>query len=202
MCSIRSSISPFILCALSVSIFNMFLVVAQGSGVLDIFYDCLALQFLQILDNIAFSIAKMGTFGKRLKWATNKKLFGVEFDKPPYAARREISLFVKILYIANLSAMFGGMIYVSILQGTGALNCPSVQVTFPDVSFSCFERNDLSIDVLTHTDISSKDIWQNAVIVSDAGEVLRGADLIYSFFNGVYKRNGTHDGLPGKCIAG
>jgi len=30
-------------------IFNMFLVVAQGDEVLGIFYDCLALQFLQIL---------------------------------------------------------------------------------------------------------------------------------------------------------
>ena len=121
----------------------MFLVVAQGTGVLDIFYDCLALQFLQVLDNIAFSIAKMGTFGKRLKWATNKKLFGVEFDKPPFASRREISLFLKVLYIANLTAMFGGMIYVSIMQGTGALNCPSVQITFPDVSYSILNASKL-----------------------------------------------------------
>lgn len=161
----------------SSSIFNMFLVIAQGDGVLEIFYDCLALQFLQVLDNIAFRIAKMGAFGKRLKWATNKKLFEVEFEKPPFASRRGISLLVKILYIFNLTAMFAGMIYVSVLQGTGALNCPSVGVTFPD------------------------DIWQDAFVVSDSGEVVQRADLIYSYFNGVYKRNGTHDGLPGESMA-
>lgn len=115
----------------------MFLVVAQGAGVLDIFYDCLALQFLQILDNIAFGIAKKGAFGKRLKWATNKKIFLIEFEKPPFSSRKKISMFVKILYIFNLTAMFGGMIYVSIQQGTGALNCPSLSVLFPDVSSNC-----------------------------------------------------------------
>lgn len=111
----------------------MFLVIAQGAGVLDIFYDCLALQFLQVIDNIAFGIARIGSFGKRLKLACNKKLFEVEFEKPPFASRRRMSLLVKILYILNLTAMFAGMIYVSILQGSGALNCPSIGVTFPDV---------------------------------------------------------------------
>jgi hypothetical protein len=41
----------------------MFLVVAQGAGVLDIFYDCLALQFLQILDNMAFGLEKWVSSG-------------------------------------------------------------------------------------------------------------------------------------------
>jgi len=43
-----------------------------------------------------------------------------------------------------------------------------------------------------------QDIWQDAIVVTDSGEMLQPADLIYSYFNGVYKRNGTHDGLPGE----
>jgi hypothetical protein len=45
-----------------------------------------------------------------------------------------MSLGVKVMYIANLTIMFGGMVVVSYFQGTGALSCPSITVTFPDVS--------------------------------------------------------------------
>jgi len=128
----------------------MFLVIAQGTGVLDIFYDCLALQFLQVLDNIAFGIAKMGSFGKRLKWATNKKMFMVEFKKPQFSLRKNTSRLVKVLYVLNLSLMLSGMIAVSFLQESGALNCDSVAVLFPDVSLclwisrnNCLEHNSL-----------------------------------------------------------
>ena len=38
-------------------------------------------------------------------------------------------------------------------------------------------------------------------MVSNSGEIVnQDVDLIYSYFNGVYLRNGTHDGLPGKII--
>ena len=116
------------------SIFNMFLVVAQGDEVLGIFYDCLALQFLQILDNMAFSVAKMGVFGRHLKWATSKKIFLMEFDKPPYSGRKAQTLCVKLLYIFNLAVMFALLLYVNYQQITGQLTCPSITVTFPNVS--------------------------------------------------------------------
>lgn len=112
----------------------MFLVVAQGTGVLDIFYDVLALQFLQVLDDIAFRLAKLSTFGKRLKWATNKKIFLVEFDRLPFASRKKMSVFLKSLYVLNLSAMVSGMFWVSYQQMSGSLHCNSVFVTFAEVS--------------------------------------------------------------------
>mmetsp|Transcript_27421 Transcript_27421/g.54868 ORF Transcript_27421/g.54868 Transcript_27421/m.54868 type:complete len:109 (+) Transcript_27421:716-1042(+) len=46
---------------------NTFLVVVQAEEVLDIFYDVLALQFLQQLDDISFALAKIDVFGKHLK---------------------------------------------------------------------------------------------------------------------------------------
>ena len=119
------------------SIFNMFLVVAQGDEVLGIFYDCLALQFLQILDNMAFGVAKMGVFGRHLKWATSKKIFLMEFDHPPYSGRKAQTLCVKLLYIFNLAVMFALLLYVNYQQITGQLNCPSITVTFPNVSLDC-----------------------------------------------------------------
>lgn len=38
---------------------NVFLVLIQANGVIEIFYDVLALQFVQQLDDIAFSLGKM-----------------------------------------------------------------------------------------------------------------------------------------------
>lgn len=112
----------------------MFLVVAQGTGVLDIFYDVLALQFLQVIHDIAFRLAKLSTFGKRLKWATSKKIFLVEFDRLPFASRKKMSVFLKSLYVLNLSLMLGGMFWVSYQQMSGSLHCNSVFVTFAEVS--------------------------------------------------------------------
>ncbi len=49
---------------------NVVLILVQASEVLEIFYDVLALQFLQQLDDIAFSVSKMEVFGKRMYLAT------------------------------------------------------------------------------------------------------------------------------------
>ena len=43
---------------------SMFIVVAQATEVVDIFFDVLALQFLQQVDDMASKLAKMNEFGK------------------------------------------------------------------------------------------------------------------------------------------
>lgn len=49
---------------------NVYAIVIRASSVLEIFYDVLALQFLQQLDDIAFGVAKIEVLGKRLYLAT------------------------------------------------------------------------------------------------------------------------------------
>eukprot|EP00986_Skeletonema_menzelii_P002002 scaffold554_cov133-Skeletonema_menzelii.AAC.1 len=63
-----------------------------SSGVLDIFYDVLALQFLQQLDDIAFSLARMSVLSKRMKDATNRKYFQIEFNKSKFGQGRKLSM--------------------------------------------------------------------------------------------------------------
>lgn len=60
---------------------NVLLILMQARDVLDIFFDFIALQFLQQLDDIAFNLAKMGVFSKRLRAATSNKYFRVELTK-------------------------------------------------------------------------------------------------------------------------
>lgn len=52
----------------------------MAEDVLEIFYDVLALQFIQQLDDIAFSVSKLDVLGKRLQRATFTPYFRVEFQ--------------------------------------------------------------------------------------------------------------------------
>mmetsp|Transcript_11949 Transcript_11949/g.25217 ORF Transcript_11949/g.25217 Transcript_11949/m.25217 type:complete len:574 (+) Transcript_11949:205-1926(+) len=151
---------------------NTFLVVVQAEEVLDIFYDVLALQFLQQLDDISFALAKIDVFGKHLKIASTRKYFRVEFNRVPFGLRKMTSLFLKGLYFLNLAGMLAGLIMVTTNQVTGRYHCDSITVAFGD------------------------DIWDDAMVVTDSGEV-KSQVLLFSYFNGVYRRGKTtQDGRP------
>ena len=61
--------SSFVACAILrvimgyLFILNMFVVVLQAEEVVEIFFDVLALQFLQQVDDMAFRLAKLDVFG-------------------------------------------------------------------------------------------------------------------------------------------
>lgn len=150
---------------------NMFTVVVQATAVIDIFFDVLALQFLQQLDDIAFNLAKMDVFGKRIKRASTRKCFRAEFEKLPFGRRKKMSVFVKVMYIINLIGLMTGMAMVTIKQMNGYYHCQSITVQFDDR------------------------IWEKAYVMTDTGGVEQWA-LFYSYFNGVYVKNGTHHGRP------
>ena len=150
---------------------NMFVVVVQAERVVDIFFDVLALQFLQQVDDICFRLAKMDVFGKRMKVASTRKCFRSEFEKLPFARRKKMSVFVKALYFVNLCALLAGMTVITMDQSKGHYQCKSITVTF------------------------GGEIWQNSIVLNATGGIDR-MDLIYSYFNGVYVKNGTFDGRP------
>mmetsp|Transcript_27009 Transcript_27009/g.46065 ORF Transcript_27009/g.46065 Transcript_27009/m.46065 type:complete len:646 (-) Transcript_27009:335-2272(-) len=161
-------------CRLAIGYFfliNVFLVIAQSDRVLDIFYDMLALNFVSMIDDIAFQLAKYDVMGKRLRIAATAKYFRAEFERKPYLFRKKMTIFVKLLYAFNLLVFFGGMIYISVLQGQGTFQCNSIQVTF------------------------GEDIWENAWVHTPDGQV-KSQILIYSFFNGVYEQTGVYAGRP------
>lgn len=150
---------------------NMFLVVVQAKYVLDIFYDVIALQFIQQLDDICFTLAKMDVFGKRMKRATTRKCFSVQYEKLPFARRRKLSVFVKAVYLINLVVVLVGMALINVKQDRGDYYCGSISIYLGD------------------------HIWENAIVHnSTAGE--ERMNLIFSYFNGVYMKNGTIDGRP------
>lgn len=148
---------------------NAFLVVAQATSVIDIFFDVLALHFVQQIDDIVFKLSRMDVLGRTMKRASLRGCFGAEFEKLSYARRRKVTIFVKTAYFLNLVLMIGGMAVVTTKQARGDYQCPSVTVKFDDL------------------------MWENALVVHPN---IKRSDLIYSYFNGVYVRNGMHHGRP------
>lgn len=106
-------------------------------------------RFIQQLDDIAFSLAKMDVLGKRLQRACTAKLFQTEFEKQKLGrmsmrnslrrGNRRASIFLKSIYFFNLVALLGGMLYVSIRQTSGYYQCEvrfdSTPIMFAMLSF-------------------------------------------------------------------
>ncbi|EED89764.1 predicted protein [Thalassiosira pseudonana CCMP1335] len=139
-------------------LFNTFLVVIQATGVLEIFYDVLA------LDDIAFRLATIDVFGKRMKKATSAKVYRTEFERQPFAFRRNMSRFLATLYFFNFCIMFLGMGYFTVKQNRGDYYCDSISVNLGDA------------------------IWEDAVVLMPTGEIHRKV-LIFAYFNGMYVMN-------------
>ncbi|KAL3792962.1 hypothetical protein HJC23_010975 [Cyclotella cryptica] len=149
---------------------NAFLVIVQGDRVLDIFYDMLALGFVEQLDDFSFQLATIDVFGKRMKRATTKKCFRAEFPHQSIGRGKGLSIFLKTLYFFNLLVFLSLLSVVSLQQKRGFFNCKSITVTF------------------------GNDIWEEAVVKTTNG--YSEAMLVYSFFNGVYEQKGSQDGRP------
>ena len=152
---------------------NVFVILAQATGVLDIFYDVLALQFIAELDDIAFSLAKIEVLGRRLQRACTARLFQTEWEKQKMGRNKRASVFLKSVYFVNLAAFLGGMLFVSIRQRSGYFQCSSITVDFGDA------------------------IWEDPIVVIPGiPEPVTTFTLVFSYFNGVYVQDGTHEGRP------
>lgn len=131
-------------------------------------YIQLALNFVAMIDDISFRLSQLDILGKRLRNATTTPSFRMEFERKPYAFRKKMTNFTKFIFCANFLILFACVIAVGTWQKSGYYQCPSLTVALGD------------------------EIWRTAYIRS-TGE---NKTLIYSYFNGVYSKNGTHASRP------
>jgi hypothetical protein len=150
---------------------NVLLILVLSSGVLEIFYDVLALQFLQQLDDIAFNLSRMSVLSKRMKDATTCKYFQMEFNKSKFGQGRKLSILLKGMYFINLFGLLAGMVYVTVRQQAGFYTCPEITAILPDK------------------------LWEKSIVRwPDSG--IEEMVLNYPYFNGVYRQEGFHDSRP------
>ncbi|KAL7533728.1 hypothetical protein ACHAXR_006358 [Thalassiosira sp. AJA248-18] len=152
---------------------NVVIVLVQADGVIEIFYDVLALQFLQRLDDIGFSVSKMEVLGERLERATLAPSFHVDFqkEKESLGLKWRIRFFLKAVYFLNLAGFLSAMIVVSAKQISGEYQCDSITIRFGD------------------------EVWQDAIVQwpSHSNQYPPGLTkemvLAYSYFDGVYVKD-------------
>ena len=152
---------------------NVVIILIQADEVLAIFYDVLALQFIQDLDDIAFELSKMQVLGRRMQAATMAGYFEKEFEKQREGlkVKWKMKFALKAIYFFNLAAFLGAMVTVSTMQLGGQFYAQSITLNFGD------------------------ETWPKAVIQNLQGQDIR-VPLVYAFFNGVYEREGYYNGRP------
>lgn len=146
----------------------VFLVIVQASEVLPVFYDMLALQFVQSIDDVTFSLAKKDFFGVRLFEATNKE-FSVCLMKKGSCYKR--SFLIKFMYTKNFIIMLILLTSVQRKQNQGVFISNSLWIDFGEV------------------------VWNDAWLKFGNEEHQR-RNLNFASFSGVYKVNGTVNGYP------
>ena len=110
---------------------NVIIILAQADAVVEIFYDVLALQFIQQLDDIGYTICRMDVFGKRLRRATMTPYFDDEIENHEnerLGVKWRMRVFLKGLYFVNLAVFLAVMIIVSVRQTNGKYQCESITI--------------------------------------------------------------------------
>mmetsp|Transcript_21523 Transcript_21523/g.45518 ORF Transcript_21523/g.45518 Transcript_21523/m.45518 type:complete len:402 (+) Transcript_21523:104-1309(+) len=149
----------------------LFFAVLQESDALNIFFDVLALEFIERMDDVIYALSKRGFFGKTLRvaaYATYKYEARGVARSNKFAGH--MKLFVKLVYFLNGALMIVGLTIFMIRQNSGEYRCNSILVTFHD------------------------DVWEGSWVNIDG--VVEKRLLIYSHFNGIYVEDKTKYGRP------
>lgn len=180
---------------------NLFVTIVQADAVINIFFDILALEFVQRLDDVAFALARKDMLGRGLLAATSVEYRVLKREAWKAVSRSEVlrqgdggesgdshrhhrhhpkprrircRWILKATYAINIMGLVTGVILIGEKQKQGDYLCNNLSINF------------------------GGRIWENALVRNrtDPTQEPQQKTLVYSYFNGVYKLNGTHDGYP------
>jgi hypothetical protein len=152
---------------------TLFINVAQNDDVVEIFYDLLALEFVEHIENMAYALGKRGFFGKTVMLSTRKCRHRIGVSGRGVASREWPYRVARCVYFVNAALIMIGMAIITRDESRGLYRCKSL-------SFNIGE-----------------DIWDEANILKDeSSHMTEPRLLVYTYFAGDYAENGTHDGYP------
>ena len=154
----------------------------KAEEVLPIFYDTLALQFIQRLDDIVFAVSKMEVLGIRMQRATMTPYFHTPFqrEKGNLGLKWKTRTLLKTLYFINLAVFITCMVVVTGRQISGYYQCQRITALWGDK------------------------IWRKAIVMWPQDSLQYPPGLVermvlaYDYFDGVYVKDGsrTVNGRP------
>lgn len=147
--------------------------VVQTDEVLTVFFDVLALQFVESIDDVVFNLAMRGFFGSFLMKATTKRHSITAMGERGVASSAWEHRFARGVYYLNAVVLLSGMIVIISKQHHGDYRCKELSFTFEEK------------------------IWEGANIKLSNGDddmTNESQLLIYSYFSGMYVEEGLFDG--------
>ena len=181
----------------------LFINIAQNSDVIAIFYDVLALEFVENIDDTTFALAKKGFFGQKMLVATIKK------HTLEVIGQRESVMGVRELFGGSMTSVTGQRrLSRGSLSAAGLLVSNSRSNNF--ARFMYFLNGIVLLAGLTYISVKqghggyrcktisvsfNEEVWEGATVMNEDGSIEERL-LIYPYFNGVYKEEGRCE-----CIA-
>lgn len=89
------------LCMGYMFLLTLFVAVAQSDHVLDLFFNVLALEFVENIDTVIFALSRRGFFGRTLRKVADRPRFIVT-GRETYLLRRYTKRFIRITYAINI----------------------------------------------------------------------------------------------------
>jgi hypothetical protein len=170
----------------------LFFVVVQESNVLDIFFDLVALEFVESIDDVIYELCRRGFFSRRLKVAANQEnVLQCSSSHTARRIRRWSKRFIRVIYFSSAIAMLIGLSYITHQQKQGAYGCRSLIMEFGD---GMWEDAWVKLDKQCSVDADCNNTKQRCY--SGDGLCYEKRLLIYSHFNGYYNQNGTYGERP------
>ncbi|KAL7552484.1 hypothetical protein ACHAWF_015731 [Thalassiosira exigua] len=157
----------------------LFFAVLQESDALNIFFDVLALEFVENIDDIIFALAKRGFFGRKLRAAAYVShkyeapgVLRASLGTRTYMFSVWMKRCITMVYFFNAAVMLLGLSILTAEQHLGAFRCKSISVEFDD------------------------NVWEEAYVKREDGLGYEKRLLVFSHFNGIYEEEETAYGYP------
>lgn len=99
------------LCMGYMFLLTLFVAVAQSDNVLDLFFNVLALEFVENIDTVIFALSIRGFFGRTLRKVADMPRFIVT-GRETYLLRRYTKRLIRITYAINISVRYVCGIYL------------------------------------------------------------------------------------------
>lgn len=173
----------------------LFMTVVQENDVLDIFFDMVALEFVESIDDVIFELCRRGFFSRSLKVAANQNnVIQCSSSLGARRIRKWSTRFIRAIYFSTAIVMLCGLSIITVRQSKGAYGCRSLLI---DLGDGVWENAWVELDKKCSVDADCNNT--NQLCYGDEDEDNRCYEkrlLIYSHFNGYYNQDGIWEGRP------
>ena len=112
---------------------SLFVNVVQATDVLSVFYDVLALQFVESMDDVAYALGSRGFFGESIRKATSVQHSLQTLGDRGMSSKHCIFRMARFAYYLNAVLMIVGLTAISVEQSKGTYGCTTLSVNFAEM---------------------------------------------------------------------